>query len=199
MKLTLYFLPKFDRSSFLVETSGPLSLSRNCFYNNVVGVSPVASYGLELQTSDNFGTNSQGRTCQFLSSFETSAQFVSFSPRCINFESVSECTASYTVSPTSAPSNVPSVSPSVVASNAPSRVPSVSPSMSPTKVGDTYSPSTEFAPSKSPSAAPSSPFASSNPSSALKRTQNPVTSDSHDISVSVLTSMLIAALAMLAL
>jgi len=156
---------KFQTASFLVESSGPLSMMLNCFSNNLVGVSPVASYGGDIESTDNYGTSSNGTVCQFISSFESSSQFDSFTPTCTTFESMTDCLAYSTAVPSASPSMDISDSPSIVPTTVPSFIASLSPSRSPTRRGDTK------APTGSPSSVPSmDPTISMSPTS---KTQKP--------------------------
>ena len=143
-------------------------MSRNCFLNNTIGVSPVVSYGVHLEeSSENYGTESEGKLCQFISSFNMSTQFESFTPSCIMFESNTSCVATTTTSPSFTPTAIFSVAPSAIPSAMPSTVASSSPSVSPSKRGSTLYPSSS--PSQHPSAIPTtsdspSAFPSHNPS-----------------------------------
>lgn len=75
-----------DSSSFLIESSGPLTIYDNCFDDNKVGVSPIVSYKSSHDGRRNAGTKSNGPKCQFLAAFQTERQYKYFSPECKNFE-----------------------------------------------------------------------------------------------------------------
>jgi hypothetical protein len=100
-----------DRNSFLIETSGPLDLVRNCFEDNVVHVAPVAIYGTRLLASSNYGLNSTGDLCPLAAAFSTSSSFESFTPNCTDFDA-SECMISDPNATTVRPSASPTVPPS---------------------------------------------------------------------------------------
>lgn len=124
------------RTSFLIESSGPLSLDLNCFYNNQVGVAAVGSYVADVDFSLNYGLNSSGSICEFLAAFETSVQFELYAPACVGWDddrNADSCLDSQTKTPTIPPTGYPSASPSMepapssYPSLAPSSVPSISP------------------------------------------------------------------------
>jgi len=140
------------RTSFLVETSGPIAAHNNCFRNNAVGVAPIASYVSDVTVSKNYGENTTGFVCPFLASFENSQQFEFYRPTCYLYGS-DACLVDETRSPTTAPTDAPSESPSASPSTqAPTMSPSDFPSMSPTV---TPMPTVPDPPTESPSEAPS--------------------------------------------
>eukprot|EP00934_Nitzschia_sp_Nitz4_P006863 Nitzschia sp. Nitz4//scaffold11_size288233//119025//120468//NITZ4_000768-RA/size288233-processed-gene-0.218-mRNA-1//-1//CDS//3329534056//6853//frame0 len=140
-------------NSFLVETLGPLDISRSCFVDNAVGVSNTVVFGSTFANDNNYMMNSTGAKCEFGATFETLQQFDDFDPICAAATSdmcLSEETASPTTSP---PSSMPSESPSAAPSDMPSVSPSVSPTNSPTM---TPAPTTSTKPpTESPTVAPS--------------------------------------------
>lgn len=140
---------KTHANSFLISTSGPISLHQNCFEYNQVGVSPVASYGSEkVVAADNFQFSSQGPKCSFVSKFVVASDVKKMTPFCLQFDA-SVCQETWTESPTEYRSQDPSSSPSLVPTSTPSIRPSLKesqwPSVEPTN-----------SPSLSPTAVPSS-------------------------------------------
>jgi hypothetical protein len=123
-------LRQADRNSFLVETTGPLDLVRNCFTDNVIGVAPVAVYGAELIVNSNYQSNSAGKRCAFAAKFTTGSFYDNFSPLCTVFDA-NECQSASTETPSVSPSlsivEMPSLSPAADASveTAPSKNPTV--------------------------------------------------------------------------
>jgi len=111
------FLLQADRDSFLVETTGPLELIRNCFRDNVVGVSPVGVYGAELIANSNYLSNSAGQRCDLAAKFTAGMSFDSSTPLCTSFD-VTECAIDFSEAssgvPASSPAEVPSLSPTTV-------------------------------------------------------------------------------------
>ena len=95
-----------DRNSFLVETTGPLDLVRNCFTDNMLGVASVATYDMELIASSNYQSNSTGQFCDFAAKFTTGMFYDSFSPICTNFD-VTECQSNFSDAPSMSPSSSP--------------------------------------------------------------------------------------------
>jgi hypothetical protein len=157
---SLHLLPQWRENSFLVESSGPLSMIGNCFQNNQIGYAPVSVYNEEYFFVNNYNDRSEGRFCPFASRFETASQFDNSAPLCSSFDAdtcATDSTSTPTLAPTSsptAPTSSPSSSPSGQPSEAPSDSlgPSVDPSTGPT-FGPTVSPST--VPSGVPSMVPS--------------------------------------------
>lgn len=153
---------KFEKNSYLIESSGSLTLSLNCFTNNSVGVSPAVAYGPSAVSDNNFGTSSNGTTCGFLSHFQSATQFQAFTPVCKDFEATSRCLSDTTGMPSASPTGFPStIPPSNVPSSptgAPtsSSIPSPVPSKRPTGKPTTQAPS-NLDPSTAPSPAPSDP------------------------------------------
>mmetsp|Transcript_1923 Transcript_1923/g.3447 ORF Transcript_1923/g.3447 Transcript_1923/m.3447 type:complete len:394 (-) Transcript_1923:196-1377(-) len=151
------------RTSFLVETSGPIAAHNNCFQRNAVGVAPIASYVSDVVVSKNFGDNSTGFVCPFLAAFENSQQFEFYSPTCYSYDETNMCRADETRSPTISPTDHPSESPSASPTTAgpsmfPSEFPSLNPTITPRPTGT--QPPTDY-PSEAPSTSPSLPPSSS--------------------------------------
>jgi hypothetical protein len=125
-----------ERTSYLIETSGPLTLDLNCFYYNQVGVAAVGSYVADVDFYQNYGLNSSGSVCEFLAVFETSIQFELFTPACVGWDderNADSCQDSQTKTPTISPTDLPSASPSMEPSmTAPSGTPSLAPTSAPT-------------------------------------------------------------------
>lgn len=126
----------YERASFLIETGGPLNMTRSCFQHNRIGVSPVVVYSSSLSTSDNFQYNSTGAVCQ-LSAFFTASSYEAFTPICASFDAAS-CMAlvgdvNTTTPPpiatpaptTDAPIMAPISTPNTTATNSPSASPNV--------------------------------------------------------------------------
>jgi hypothetical protein len=125
------------RSSFLIETSGPITVDFNCFYNNTVGVANVGSYVADLDFTQNFGEASSGQICEFLAAFETSVQFELFTPTCVSWDdprNAASCSDSLTKTPTIPPTDYPSTSPSAEPTTVPTSQPSNRPSPGETSV-----------------------------------------------------------------
>lgn len=89
-------------NSYLIESSGPLTMNENCFENNQVGVSPVVVYTPESLLSDNYGNESDGGTCHFASRYETSAKYEARAPSCTSYDA-NTCTARETSTPSLTP------------------------------------------------------------------------------------------------
>jgi hypothetical protein len=154
----IYNNTQFEKNSFLIESSGALKLSLNCFRNNAVGVSPAVGYGTTIESDGNYGFESEGRTCGFVSRFETQAQFADFTPLCDGFESATLCLSATTSMPSAAPSEEPTVSPTSGPTSAPtmepSSVPTSQPSIEPSPM-PTSQPSVTPTTSQSPTVYPS--------------------------------------------
>eukprot|EP00546_Thalassionema_frauenfeldii_P003452 CAMPEP_0178938314 /NCGR_PEP_ID=MMETSP0786-20121207/26261_1 /TAXON_ID=186022 /ORGANISM="Thalassionema frauenfeldii, Strain CCMP 1798" /LENGTH=402 /DNA_ID=CAMNT_0020617017 /DNA_START=160 /DNA_END=1365 /DNA_ORIENTATION=+ len=157
---------QFQSNSFLIETSGLLNMELNCFSENKIGVAPVASYGTQILSERNFGTQSNGRKCKYIARFDTQVQFDSFAPGCSNYETVEFCERFLTNSPSSSPSNyptdIPTGNPTSEPSPSPSYVPTDIPSSSPTTAEPSHSPTLSSSPSVS--SKPSDTIPSSSPS-----------------------------------
>eukprot|EP00543_Licmophora_paradoxa_P008914 CAMPEP_0202457726 /NCGR_PEP_ID=MMETSP1360-20130828/14670_1 /ASSEMBLY_ACC=CAM_ASM_000848 /TAXON_ID=515479 /ORGANISM="Licmophora paradoxa, Strain CCMP2313" /LENGTH=508 /DNA_ID=CAMNT_0049077885 /DNA_START=38 /DNA_END=1564 /DNA_ORIENTATION=+ len=106
----------FLRNSFLIETSGDISLDRNCFLDNLIGVSPVVAYASNVNSTQNYGAVSDGRRCNFVSRFETQAQYDFFAPKCLNYEELTTCQSDITASPSMVPTQTPTGYPTISAS-----------------------------------------------------------------------------------
>ncbi len=146
-KIVFVLLVKNATNSFLIESSGPLTLESNCFLDNALGVSAAVVYGAPIEASNNYGFNSTGGRCEFAAIFETELQLQNFTPQCLNFDATS-CQASLLA--TAAPA-YPSDSPSISPSQFPTTTPSSGPSETPT-IGPSSGPSsTAGIPSVSPS------------------------------------------------
>jgi hypothetical protein len=91
---------QFETHSFLVETSGPLIMVRNCFSFNEVGVANVATYGAGSLYYDNYQQMSAGLKCPFVSRYMTATQVAENTPFCLDFDAV-VCGAGATSAPTS--------------------------------------------------------------------------------------------------
>jgi hypothetical protein len=122
---------QWQLNSFLVESSGPLTMVENCFENNKVGVSMVMAYNPELFMVENFGNESNGLTCTFSAHYTSYQEYLAKMPQCVNYDA-SECRAFGTPEPSMQPSETPSWAPSFVPSALPSDVPSTTPSIPPT-------------------------------------------------------------------
>eukprot|EP00547_Thalassionema_nitzschioides_P006887 CAMPEP_0194199572 /NCGR_PEP_ID=MMETSP0156-20130528/545_1 /TAXON_ID=33649 /ORGANISM="Thalassionema nitzschioides, Strain L26-B" /LENGTH=358 /DNA_ID=CAMNT_0038924489 /DNA_START=302 /DNA_END=1378 /DNA_ORIENTATION=+ len=145
---------QFQRNSFLIESSGHLNMELNCFMENKVGVAPVASYGTQVISDRNFGTQSNGRKCNYIARFDSQEQFDSFNPGCSNYETVQLCERSFTNSPSASPSSHPTSSPSTSPpTDQPSQLPTLSSQPSVTTNPSDTIPS--GAPSNAPTATPS--------------------------------------------
>lgn len=119
--------PQNATNSFLIESSGPLNLERNCFLDNALGVSVAVVYGASLEATNNYGFNSSGGACQFAAIFNTEEQLQNFTPQCLSFDATS-CQAGVLATAAPAyPSDTPSMSPSRIPSAVPSSGPSVAP------------------------------------------------------------------------
>lgn len=126
--------------STLVEASGPLTMTDNCFDNNVVGVAPVTAYDIASLFANNFQTNSNGPVCAFAQKYDTYTQFENGSPTCLSFDAtVCQASTNYNFSSASGPTYspglasgqpvmMPIVMPSIGPSSAPINVPSLNPS-----------------------------------------------------------------------
>lgn len=169
-----------SRSSFLVESNGPLTMVSNCFENNLVGVSPVVVYHPEHIFLQNHESFSAGTTCSFVSTFETPEQFEAYIPRCFPFDLIGsnavcplDGTPRPTGTPTSAPT-APTMQPSSRPSHAsepPSMVPSLS--LAPTIQTDAPTEGPTFPPTDAPSFHPTkrpTGIPSTSPSISLKPT-----------------------------
>jgi hypothetical protein len=122
---------QWQLNSFLVESSGPLTMVENCFENNKVGVSMVMAYNPELFMAENFGNESNGLTCMFSAHYTSYQEYLAKLPQCVNYDA-SECRAFGTPEPSMQPSETPSWAPSNVPSALPSDFPSSTPSIPPT-------------------------------------------------------------------
>lgn len=140
-----------SRNSFLIETTGPLTVVGSCFENNQVGVAPIVTYGQQSFLVDNYNDNSNGGLCALASHYDTATNYDNNSPRCASFDAV-RCLARGTAMPTSAPTSQPT---------APTNFPTFSPTIS-------HRPTPQ--PTERPSASPSS-----SPSSSPSRTFRPTT------------------------
>jgi hypothetical protein len=149
---------QYLRNSYLVETSGPLTLSLSCFTNNSVGVSPVATYGSSMVVSDNnYGLAEATQKCRYLSKFSTQAQFDLFTPTCLDFESTTQCLSDTTAMPSASPTGFPSTgTPTLLGSQMPTGTPTAKPSAQPTiSPPPTASPQpSDLVPSAPPSQSP---------------------------------------------
>eukprot|EP00533_Pseudo-nitzschia_delicatissima_P013294 CAMPEP_0197273082 /NCGR_PEP_ID=MMETSP1432-20130617/10780_1 /TAXON_ID=44447 /ORGANISM="Pseudo-nitzschia delicatissima, Strain UNC1205" /LENGTH=416 /DNA_ID=CAMNT_0042738713 /DNA_START=56 /DNA_END=1306 /DNA_ORIENTATION=+ len=115
---------KPDTHSYIVESLGPVNMRKTCFIDNLVGASDVVVFGSTFNNELNFAKNSSGSLCPFLSVFDTTAQFQTFTPTCVD-TSTTECDRFVTPSPTASPSASPTISPAP--SSAPTSLPSISP------------------------------------------------------------------------
>ena len=113
-----------DTHSYLVESLGPVTMSKSCFKDNLVGASAVVVFGNTFTHEQNYISNSSGVLCPFSSVFETIAQFESFVPTCVE-TTWTACDRYVTPSPTGSPSASPTASP------APSASPTGKPTISP--------------------------------------------------------------------
>lgn len=123
-------------------------MTDNCFENNTIGVSNVVTYSPNsamLAFVNNYGRNTAGNQCSFISRYETATQYELGAPRCLEFDRAM-CTAEGTAPPTATPTAAPTIS--FQPTPAPSPNPTVSPSAKPSTV-----------PSATPTAAPTITFA----------------------------------------
>jgi len=126
--------------STLVEASGPLTMTDNCFNNNVVGVAPVTAYDTASLFANNFQTNSNGPICAFAQKYDSYTQFENGSPTCLSFDAtVCQASTNYNFSSASGPTysagstsgqpaSMPIAMPSVGPSSAPVNFPTMKPS-----------------------------------------------------------------------
>ena len=132
-----------DTHSYIVESLGPVTMTKTCFKDNLVGASAVVVFGNTFDNDLNFVSNSSGALCPFSSVFESLDQFESFKPTCIGVTS-SVCDRYVTPSPTVSPSSGPTVSP------APSASPTTAPTISPRPTISPMPTSKTVAPTASP-------------------------------------------------
>mmetsp|Transcript_26447 Transcript_26447/g.60789 ORF Transcript_26447/g.60789 Transcript_26447/m.60789 type:complete len:426 (+) Transcript_26447:361-1638(+) len=119
-----------DTNSFLISTSGPVALVKNCFEFNHVGVSAVAVYGVaEILSRNNFQNSSTGPKCSFISDYALATDIEAQTPSCIDFDSI-ECQADLSDAPTRQPSEKPSFNPTEIPSQYPSTKPRAAPTFS---------------------------------------------------------------------
>jgi hypothetical protein len=183
--------------SFLVETSGPITVTSSCFENNAVGFAPIMGYGIETQIFvGNYvsNTNTTSGRCQLAAQFQTEGELLSGSPRCITTNGTM-CLALGTSPPTVAPTAQPTA-PTFYPTHFPSEFPSLVPTSSAAPTGSTDSPTmgpTTNIPSPLPTVRPSlSP--SSIPTRLVPRSSAPVTQRSsspmNEVNVTVETPSL---------
>lgn len=145
-----------DKSSFLIETSGPITVTGSCFESNQVGVSPVVTYGVnEHIFVDNYGDSSNGGLCALGARFETTVQLEANVPLCTQFDGAT-CEARSTRPPTLSPTSMPTGGfPTTSPSSSPTSFPTVTPAPSilePTLLPTTLEPTS--APFMEPTSAP---------------------------------------------
>lgn len=201
----------YERASFLIESSGPVELMRNCFQHNSLGVAPVGVYGSTIVATDNFQYNSTGGVCQ-MSAYFTASSYASFTPICASFDSPN-CKAIVGSNVPTSPPVVSTLSPTTTApvnstTFAPSAAPTVplivsGPTLIPAPVVGNITNGTASPPAKSPSsmvfwtAAPVAASETNSPvESPVKEVQFNATSSSHFIQHLTWSSILIGALMM---
>jgi len=146
-----------DKQSYLIESSGPLTLIENCFQDNLVGVSSVVTYAPDHFVSlNNYGIT-DGPKCAYASTFSSSDQFYAFAPGCVSWEA-NVCLADATLQPSPAPSEVASLLPTKYSTQTPTV--STSPSMVPSDIASdppTGYPTVTPVPTNRPSVSPPKP------------------------------------------
>lgn len=137
-------------SSFLVESTGPLTMTSNCFVGNRVALSPVAAYGRHDRIfASNYGNASAGEACPFASRFEAAAQYEGSAPSCLDYDAAT-CLAGVfggdagiagqpaTPAPAKSPTKSPTKAPTKAPTDAPTNLPATKP---PTNLPATEMPS----------------------------------------------------------
>ena len=182
-------------SSYLIQTSGQVSVKNSCFIDNKITTAPILRYGKRpFELENNFGsTPSQ---CELFAGFSSISQFDRFVPQCIGRLNAARCEADGTAAPTQSPSAAPtsptaapSQAPSPLASetptlsqsptNNPTRTPSAQPSVSSAPSERTPSQSPSRLPTQIPSVSPSNvPTRSPSESPSFRPTGDPTISPS---------------------
>jgi hypothetical protein len=90
---------QFQTNSFLVDSIGPISMSRNCLQNNLLGVSSVNIYSDEATFSNNYGYMSRGLKCALASRYSSQMQIDNNLPTCTNYDATT-CMAGTSVADT---------------------------------------------------------------------------------------------------
>jgi hypothetical protein len=142
----LYLLFQNSTNSFLIESSGPITVRGSCFENNLVGISPIAVYGTQYLFAQNYEYLSSGKTCALASLYTTAAAYETRTPLCSTFD-LNGTNAYCPLLGSAAPSSVPSFAPTS---------PTGTPSLMPTTAtpGPSAGPSITPQPSENPTLHP---------------------------------------------